>query len=238
MTSVFSLRVARIVALALLTGTPVISGAQTCRGMPHGGGIAFTYGSVYLGSTMGVAASKGVLSLGFNSLSSDADVSAWDANVRFTVPMGGRLQVCPSLGLEYMNQVVTLASNDEITARHASAAGGIGLGYTLDVAQGISVSPFVGADFKFNGIVYSMDTETDEDELSGDTLSFLNLQYGGVVQYKSFYAGFAADRSTHESGGLYRTRLFLGFAFGGGSKSSRSAPVPQPRTDRAPARKN
>lgn len=229
MTSSFGSRVLSLVAFALLGATARTAEAQICRGMPSGGGVAFALGSQYLGPSYGVAFSKGAIAAGYNSLSSDTDVSGWDANIRFSAAMGGSsFKVCPSLGIDYATEGRPIADGSEFTARIATAAAGLAFGYEQRVGQGVSVVPFVGVDYHFKALVYSLSTEdSDEDELSGDTLSYVNIQYGGLVQYKSFYAGFAADRSTHESGGLYRTRLLLGFAFGGGSKSARQSPAPR-----------
>lgn len=239
MTSLCSSRVVPMVALLLLATTAVKAEAQACRATPRGGGIAFVKGDVYLGSTYGVAASKGAVAVGFNSLNSDTDVRAWDANIRFTLAMGARFQFCPSLGLEYMNQSYAVSDGSELTGRQATAAAGIAFRYEQEVSRGISVAPFIGIDYHFTGVVFSLNTpDASEDELSGDTLSFVNLQYGGVVQYKSFYAGFAADRSLDsERKGLYRTRLLLGLAFGGGNRSSRAAPVPRSSIVRASSRR-
>jgi hypothetical protein len=225
----FSSRVFPVV-VALLASGAITANAQTCRGMPRGGGIAFTLGNVYLGSTYGVSASKGIIALGFNSLSSETDVTAWDGNVRFTVPLRvSKLQACPSLGLEYENQTVPLLDGRELSAQHASAAAGVGLSYEQELSRGISIAPFLAIDYRFNAIVYSIDVEDEEDELSGDTLSYVNLTYGGLVQYKSFYAALAVDRSTGDEGGLYRSRLYLGFSFGG-NRSSRSTATPRSPT--------
>ena len=231
MTSLFGSRVLPAVTLFLLATTSVDAGAQTCRGMPRGGGIAFVRGDVYLGPTYGVALSKGFVGAGFNSLSGDDGNKAWDANLRFTLPLGAsKFQVCPSLGLEYMNATSEFSDGSQLKAHTATAAAGVGLGFEQEVYKGISLIPFLGVDFHFTAVGFSLDAPDDtENSLSGDTLSHVNIQYGGLAKYQSFYVGFSADRfSDTEGSHPYRARLFLGFAFGGGSKSSRSASIPQP----------
>ncbi len=228
----------RIPALvfALIAGTSASAQAQTCRGMPRAGGVAFALGQVYLGSTYGFAASKGILALGFNSLNSDTDVSGWDANFRLTVPMGSSIQICPSLGIDYTNLTSPIPDGRELTTRDATGAAGIGISIDREVRAGISVAPFVAVDYHFNAMVFSLDNEDEEDDLSGDTLSYLNIQYGGVVRFKTFYAGLTVDRSAGDEKGLYRSRLFLGLAFGGGGSAARKSPVPQ-RAMKSPDRR-
>ena len=239
MTSFLGSRVLPAVTLFLLAATSIDAGAQTCRGMPRGGGIAYVRGEQFLGSTNGVAISKGAIGGGFNSLSASAGTSAWDANLRFTLAMGkSKFQWCPSLGIEYLNQSFDVSDGSKLTARNGTVAAGIGFGFEQDVYKGISLIPFLGVDYHFTAIVFSLDAPDDgEDELSGDTLSHLNIQYGGLVKYKSFFAGFSADRFSDTEGSRpYRARLLLGFAFGGGARSSRADPIPRPpsvrRSDR------
>jgi hypothetical protein len=231
MTSLFGWRVLPAVALFLVAATAVDAGAQTCRGMPRGGGIALVRGDVYLGPTYGVALSKGIFGVGFNSLSGEAGNTAWDANLRFTLARGiGKFQVCPSLGLEYMNATSEFSDGSELTSRTGTAAAGVGLGFEQEVYNGISLIPFLALDYQFTAIAFSLDAPDDgESSLSGDTLSHVNIQYGGLAKYQSFYVGFSADRFSDTEGSRpYRARLFVGFAFGGASRSTRAAPLPRP----------
>lgn len=214
-------------ALCLLAAAATVTEAQTCRGAPRGGGIAFVSGQGYPGNTVGASLSKGVIGIGFNSLSENDGVSGWDANLRFTFAFGNRFQFCPSLGVDYKNEDVRMASDLNLTARTATAAAGVGFGYEQPVFQGLSLIPFIGLDYHFTGIVFTIDDETDEDELSGDTLSHVNIRYGALVQYKMLYAGFSADRFSDTKGPRpYAARVVVGFAFGSGGKSARKSPVP------------
>jgi len=240
MTSLPDSRVFSAVTLFLLAATSVDAGAQTCRGMPRGGGIAVVRGDVYLGSTYGVTLSKGIFGAGFNSLSGEAGNTAWDANLRFTLARGiGQFQVCPSLGLEYMNATSEFSDGSKLTSRTGTAAAGVGLGFEQEVYKGISLIPFLGVDYHFTAIAFSLDAPDDgESSLSGDTLSHVNIQYGGLAKYQSFFLGFSADRFSDTKGSRpYRARLFLGFAFGGGNKSSRAAPLPRNPSVRAADRR-
>lgn len=238
MTSFLGSRVLPAVTLFLLAATSL--DAQTCRGMPRGGGIALVRGDVYLGPTYGVAVSKGIFGAGFNSLSGEAGNTAWDANLRFTLALGSsKFQVCPSLGLEYMNGTSEFSDGSELTSRTATAAAGVGFGFEQEVYKGISLIPFLGVDYHFTAIAFSIDAPDGSDNsLSGDTLSHVNIQYGGLATYQSFYVGFSADRFSDTKGSRpYRARLFLGYAFGGASKSSRAATLPRPSSVRASDRR-
>lgn len=210
----------------VLATTAVDAGAQTCRGMPRGGGIAYARGLSFTGYTNGVALSKGVLGLGFNSLSETVGVSGWDANLRFTLPLGtSKFQICPGLGLEYKNDDMVLNDQD-VKTRTATAAAGVSFGSEWDVAKGVSLIPFIGIDYNFNAIVFSVETDGEE-ELSGDTLSKVNINYGGLAKYKSFYVGFTADRYSDAKGvNPRRARWLFGLAFGGGSKSAKHSSIP------------
>lgn len=224
-----SSRSLQLTALSILAVTTTTAQAQTCRGAPRGGGIAFVSGKGYPGTTVGASLSKGVIGLGFNSLSETDGVSGWDANFRLTLPFGAsRFQFCPSLGIDYKNEDVQLANDLNLTARIATAAAGIGFGYEQEVFKGVSLIPFAGVDYHFTAIVFTLDDETEDDALSGDTLSHFNIRYGALVQYKMIYAGISADRYSDTEGSRpYAARYVLGFAFGGGSSSGRRSPVPQ-----------
>jgi hypothetical protein len=219
-------RVLPALTLIVLSATAIEAGAQTCRGMPRGGGIAYVRGDQFTGSTNGIALSKGFFGLGFNSLSENMGISGWDANLRLTMAFGSKLQICPALGLEFAQDEIESLS--KVTSRTGTASAGIHLGFEQEVTKGLSVIPFIGVDYQFTAIAYSLEVEGDDDEISGDTLSHANLTAGALARYKSFFAGLTLDRDLDEDGGIpYRTRLLIGFAFGAGGRSSYVAPLPR-----------
>lgn len=223
-------RVLSAIALLLVATTAIEARAQTCRGMPRGGGVGFVVGDQLLGSSYGVALSKGAVGVGFNSLTGNDRISSWDANLRFTLAKGGALQWCPSIGFEYRNDDITVSDGSTLTARIGTAAAGLAFGYEREVYKGVSVIPFAGVDYQFTAIVFSLDTpDGEEGELSGDTLSHVSIRYGAIAKYRNFYGGFAGDRYLESDiDRPYRVRWILGFAFSGSSRSSRVASVPTP----------
>ncbi|NUQ11756.1 MAG: hypothetical protein HUU26_05405 [Gemmatimonadaceae bacterium] len=233
-------RVLPVLTLFTLALVATEAQAQTCRGMPRGGGIAFVRGERFGGTTNGVALSKGAFALGFNSLGETQDVTAWDANLRFTLAMGGKFQVCPALGFDYMNEDWDMGGGMSLKSRIGTAQAGVGFGYEHEFMDGLSVMPFLAVDYQFTAIVFSLDTpDSGEDELSGDTLSHFNVRYGGLVRYKSFFVGIAADRYSDTEGSRpHAARFYGGFAFGaGGGSSARKAPVPRPSAIKASTRR-
>jgi hypothetical protein len=171
-----------------------------------------------------------VIGAGFNSLSETNGLSGWDANLRINIPLGGRLQICPGLGFEFKTEEFAVENIGDLTTRTGSASAGLGFGFEQQVFKGVSLIPFAAVDYQFSAIVYSLDTpDNSEDELSGDTLSHFNITYGGLVKYKALYAGVSAERYSDTEGSRpYRARLLVGFAFGGGSRSSRESSMARP----------
>jgi hypothetical protein len=176
-----------------------------------------------VGSSLGATLSKGPIAVGFNSFSGNDDITTWDANLRLTMAMGGKLQWCPSIGFDFRSSDLDISDGSKLTARTGTAAAGLSLGYEQEVSKGVSVVPFIGVDFQFSAVVFSLDTpDSEEGELSGDTLSTVNLLYGALATYKSFFAGVAMNRFADAGGRPYRARWILGYAFGGSSSSSRT----------------
>ena len=237
-------RVLTATALVVLAATPVEAGAQTCRGMPRRGGIAFVHSSTYGGPQNGVAVSlaggRTAIGGGFRSQSEDLGVSAWGADLRFSVLLGaGNLQICPGLGLDYTNEDWDIGDGLALTTRIASAQAGVGLGYEREVYEDLTVAPFLGLDYQFTAWVFTLDSpETTDDELSGDTLSHFNIRYGVLAQYKFVYAGVSADRYSDTKGSSpYLGRWIVGVSFGGGNRATRQAPVSRSVAARAAERR-
>ena len=248
MTCFHGSRVLPAVTLFILAASAVDANAQTCRGYfrgdaSKGGGIAFVSGATYGASLIGVALSKGAFGVGFNSQSASSDVTAWDANLRFNVAMGGRFQVCPGLEFDYKNEDWDMGGGMALKSRIGTVQGGIGFGFEQEVYKGLTLIPFLSVDYQFTAIVFTLDTpDNSEDELSGDTLRHFNIRYGGLARYKLFFAGISGDRYSDQKGNRpHSARLFAGFAFGGGSggggKSARQAPVPRPSEVRSTSRR-
>ena len=114
-------------------------------------------------------------------------------------------------------------------------------GFEQEVYNGVSLIPFLGVDYDFTAFVFTLDTpDASEDELSGDTLSHVNIQYGFIAQYKTFYAGMSADRYSDTKGiNQYQARWVVGVSFGNSSRQSskRAAQIPGPATIRSTGRR-
>ncbi|HEX9563327.1 MAG TPA: hypothetical protein VF981_05120 [Gemmatimonadaceae bacterium] len=246
MTCLRSSRVLQAATLLVFLTTAANAGAQTCRGTPRGGGLAFVRGQSFVGSTNGVAAAvaggRFAIDGDYRSLTADAEgVSGFDASVRFSLLLGGNnLLVCPSLGFVYNSEDWEFGDGGSLTTRTGSARAGLGLGYQREVYKGLSLIPFISADYDFTAIVFTLDpAEEGDEELSGDTLSRVNVQYGILAQYKFFYAGISADRYSDTKGDRpLLARWMVGITFGGSRSSQRrasvAAPIEGPGTVRSP----
>lgn len=222
-------RLCAVTAVAL--AVPVVAGAQAvCHGTPRGTTVALEYGKLNEGNTTGLAATFGGLRLGARLRDIDDDLSGQEFDLRFSVPIGiSRFQLCPLLGVGYQRDEWDFDANSTLTSQMVTLKAGAAIGAEFPVAAGFSAIPFLQLAYQFSAIKFDIEAPDSEPEVTGDTLSFVDVEYGLIGRYRNFFAGVAANWDTDSDGFRpYQARWILGFSFSGGSSASR-APVPRSR---------
>jgi len=179
-----------------------------------------------MGNTQGISAAldRGRFAVGMSlrARELESDAKGQEAALRFSLGFTvSRVQICPGIGLgfardEWESPGVTLTAN-AFTGR-----AGVGIGMEQPLYGEFSAIPFIVAQYEFTAIVYDLDDASGGDpEITGDTLSRVDIEYGLMARYKFVYAGIAAQRNSDRTGSRpYMARWIIGFAFGGGAKQS------------------
>jgi hypothetical protein len=229
------------VMLSVLAINAAPASAQACHGTPRRGGVAYEYGKLSgIGTSQGVA---GALAGSHVALGAGAAVrdlgtlTGQEASLRFSFILGGgNLQICPGLGFIYQHDSWSPREEVSLTAHNLLGRAGAGIGYEQRLFQAFSITPFVVAQYEFGITAYDLAISTRDStstDISGDTLSRAQFEYGLIGRYKFLYGGVAALRSSDSNGGRPdMMRFIVGVTFGGGPVVSK-APVPARRTTTA-----
>ena len=211
-----------IAITAVSMSVPLVAHAQApCHGTPRGTTVAYEYGKLSAGNTQGLAATFGGVRFGARLRDIDDDVTGQEFDLRFSVPIGtSKFQVCPLLGLGYQSDEWDFDVNSSLTSQMLTLKAGAAFGAEFPVAAGFSAMPFIQIAYQFSAIKFDIEAPNSEPEVTGDTLSLVDIEYGLVGRYRNFFAGVAANRDT-DSDGIrpYYARWILGFSFSGGSSS-------------------
>jgi hypothetical protein len=213
-------------ALAVLSvAVPTLARAQACHGTPRGTTLAYEYGTLNVGSTQGLAATFGGIKLGARLRDIDEDLSGKEADLRFSLVLGSsRFQVCPLFGLGFQQDKWDFDVGSTLTTNMLTLKGGVAVGTEIPVTGGLSAIPFVQVAYQFSAIHFDLEAPNSEPEVTGDTLSLVDIEYGLVGRYRNFFAGVAANRDTDQEGiRPYQARWIFGFSFSGGSSSQAQA---------------
>jgi hypothetical protein len=211
---------ARVVPLALVLLARVVH-AQACHGTPSGRSAAYEYAKMTVGSSQGVAGtlagSHAALGAGFATRSVD-DMTGQQGSLRFSLRLPiGKLELCPGIGLIYQHDTWSPRTQVSVTAHNVSARAGAGLGFEQEITHGFSVTPFLVAQYEFALSIYQMDlsgSDSATTQLTGDTLSRAQLEYGLIARYRFLYGGVAAHRSSESKGSRPdMARWIIGIAF-------------------------
>ena len=211
--------------LSVVAGASPLA-AQVCHGTPPRGGIAFEHGELSTGTSTGVNlawAGRGAFDATLRQRNLDNDRSGQEANVRFALTIGSKIQFCPGIGLGFGRDEWDAGDGFSLTSNQLTGRAGIGVGMEQPLVAGISLIPFVVAQYEFTAIEYDVDAPANaETEVTGDTLSHVDFEYGLMARFKILYGGIAAQRNTEVSGTRpYMARYVLGLTFGSGSKAAR-----------------
>ncbi len=217
----------RLFAFLVLATTSVASSqlqAQACFGTPSRTNVAYEYGVLSFGQSNGVSA---VLGGGRTSLGlavrtgeiDDSDIQGGDLRFSIKLP-AGKVQICPALGVGYRSLTSDPSPNFSINAKTLSLRAGGGVGFEQEVFAGISLIPFVAARYEFSLTYINVDAANadPDDEISGDTLSGVDIEYGLTAVWKMLYVGIAAQRNQDSGDRPYFARYVIGFTLGNNSK--------------------
>jgi hypothetical protein len=215
--------------------------AQACHGTPGGASVGYEYGKMSVGRSQGLsgALAGNRVALGAGAAVRDlGDFTGQQASLRFSfiLPVPG-IRICPGLGLLYQHDTWD-RTDATLTAHNLSLRAGAGLGFEQHVAAGFSVNPFVVAQYDFT--ITALDfTPSGADsanvELTPDTLSRVQIEYGLIGRYGFLYGGIAAHRTGDQKGiRPYMARYIIGVSFSGigGVKREEAAALPAHRSTR------
>jgi hypothetical protein len=174
-----------------------------------------------IGTSQGVAGTlagrHAALGVGF-AARSVGEISGQQGSLRFSFGLPiGTLSLCPGIGLIYQHDTWDARDNVSVIAHNLSARAGAGLGFEQRIPGGFSISPFVVAQYEFALTVYDMDVSGNiptTTQVTGDTLSRAQLEYGIIGRYQFLYGGVAAHRTSDNKGNRPdAARWIIGVAF-------------------------
>lgn len=213
-----------LAAPVLLASTLSVSRvqAQACLGTPSRSNIAYENGSVSYGQSHGASAAlvgrRTALGLAAR-FGEVGDLTSQDGALRFAIRIpAGKVEICPTLGLGLARRISEPSQDWTITSNTVTLQAGIGVGIEQQVFAGISVIPFVAARYGFGIVAITIDAPDAETEVSGDTLSGVDFEYGLMGRWKVLFGGVAAQRNSDSGSRPYFARYVLGFTFGSTSK--------------------
>lgn len=220
-------------AITIVLAPGILEG-QACHGLPAKS-VAFEYGVLSVGNSLGALATLGGLELGGRRRDISTRYSGQEASLRYSLRMGSsRIQFCPSVGAVYQHD--TWDITPAITINTLSLRGGGAIGYVQPLLKGLAINPFIGVHYRFTAShLDGEDTPDTEVSVSGDTLSEVGIEYGITAHYGSIYGGVVAHR-TNEDKGIHPSmaRWIVGFSFAGGRTSSNPAAASARRSGRKP----
>jgi len=205
----------------VLVGSVSVAKGQTCNGTPSGRSLAYEYAKMSVGTSQGIsgtlAGSHAALGVGF-AARSVGEISGQQGSMRLTLvlPMGN-LSLCPGIGLLYQHDTWDVRDDVSLTAHNLAARAGAGLGYEQRLGGGFSISPFVAAQYEFTLSIYDINAsgrDSTTTQVTGDTLSRAQLEYGIIGRYRFLYGGVAAHRTSESKGQRPdMARWIIGVAF-------------------------
>jgi hypothetical protein len=194
--------------------------AQACHGTPSGGSVGYEYGKMSVGQSQGLSGTLAGEHVALGAGVALRDLGALtgqQASLRFSLILPVlAVRICPGLGLLYQHD--TWDQGDaSLTVHNLSLRGGAGLGLDRHVYAGFSVNPFVVTQYEFNIVALDFSPPSaDSVQLTGDTLSRVQIEYGLIGRYRFLYGGIAAHRTSDQKGiRPYMARYILGVSFSG-----------------------
>jgi len=205
------------VALATVAQT---ASAQVCYGTPNTSNVSYSFEQLSVGSSNGGTAAlvgrrfAAAIDGRYRSIASDR--TGLGGSLRLSPVLGGsRLSICPGIRIGLIRDTWDVRSGLTATSNTIGAGAGVNVGYEFMINDDFSIAPFGGVGFGFNALVYQLDVTNSETDVTGDTLSGLTADYGVMVQYSRFYAGFIGNRAPGSGGpNPSAVRYVIGLSFG------------------------
>jgi hypothetical protein len=212
--------VVALVVPAALALSPSAMLAQACHGTPNGPSAAYEYAKMSVGQSQGLNGTLAGQRVAFGAGAAMRDLGALSGQqaslrVSLVLPILA-VRLCPGLGLIYQHDTWD-RSDASLTVHNLSARAGAGLGFEQHLVAGLSVNPFVVAQYDFTLTAFDFaprGSDSANVQLTGDTLSRVQIEYGIIGRYKFFYGGIAAHRLGEQKGiRPYMARYIVGIAF-------------------------
>lgn len=212
----------RTAGVALFSATAAAAvEAQVCLGNPAKGGIAYVNGKSSDNSSNGAVATftpgNFGLGLGFRAITApsvrgNGSESGFEGAFRFSLVLGGKLQVCPTISLGFDRRNWNADANTTLTTNQLVGRGGLSVGYDVTVTDDFDIAPFVGAEYVDEARYFqTKGTNSTPSESAGNT-GGAQATYGIMLHYMHIFGGFSASHG-FKSGPASDRRLFVGFAF-------------------------
>lgn len=190
---------------------------QGCHGTPHGGGIAYEHGGLSIGKfdggSIAVAGNHAAIGGSYRYRNVGPALNGHEGATRLSLILGiSRLQLCPTVGLDYQRNTWTLDASTSIISNRLAGRGGMNAALEIPLGKSFLIAPFGGAHYEF-AVTDFEPQGTGDNNVTGDTLSHVDIEYGAIVRFKSLFAGVVTNRYTDFSR-PYMGRVLIGFAFG------------------------
>lgn len=223
-----------VAAAALLTTVswiPRALRAQTCYGTPRRGGLAFERGNISFGHSNGVggaiAGNRFGLGANYRHYDRGPQTTGNGGLARFALIFNVKyVQVCPGLSVDFEREQWQSTRSGTLTSNQLTGRAGVGVGGEIPVYGALGVMPFVVAQYAFRTVAYDLNAPNTNAQLTGDTTSTGDIEYGLLAHYSVVYGGVIGDHYT-EKGRPYRLRFVIGLTVptsgtqGGARRSAR-----------------
>jgi hypothetical protein len=216
------------------------SAAQACHGTPGGASVGYEYGKMTVGHSQGVSGTLAGQCVAFGAGAALRDLGSLtgqQAALRLSaiLPVFA-VRICPGIGAIYQHD--TWDRDDEsLTSHTLSLRAGGAIGLERHVYRGLSLNPFVVTQYDFTLTVLDFapsGADSSNVELTPDSTSYVQIEYGLTARYRFLYGGIVAHRTTDQKGSRpYMARYILGVSFSGfGGGMRREAKLPAMAADR------
>jgi hypothetical protein len=170
-------------------------------------------------------AGRVAIGVGLRTRDLESDATGQEYLFRLSLKFGAaRVQICPGFGVGFARDEWSTPTGLTLTSNALTARAGAGIGFEQEVHKGLSAIPFVVVQYAFTATAFDLDDGIGGDaEITGDTLSRVDIEYGLMARYRFLYGGIAAQRNSERSGNHpYMARWIIGFAFKQQSARARS----------------
>ena len=210
-------RVVRVLlASAFLAGAAPVLSAQICLGGPKTTSLAYVNGK-----GTGMTSNGGIvtfhpgnvaLSLGGAAVDAGSNESGFNGSFRFAYAIGGKLQVCPTLGLGFSRLKWDVDANASVTTNQLVGRGGVSIGYDIVINGDFDIAPFVAGEYAERVRYFQTQVTNSATSNSATTHGAAEASYGVMVRYTHIFVAYSGSHAFEKAPPSDR-RLIVGFAF-------------------------